>query len=77
MAGLGGATYFGYVNLKGRVDRLQAALTANLQAGQRELEAGKASLVDANNKHDASLVVAAAAHFVAAKSVPGCRPGRR
>jgi hypothetical protein len=68
VAGLGGASYFGYVNLKGRVDRLQAQLTTTLQAGQRELEAGKASLQTANTKHDASLVADAVAHFAAAKT---------
>jgi hypothetical protein len=68
VAGLGGASYFGYVNLKGRVDRLQAQLTTTLQAGQRELEAGKASLQAANTKHDTSLIADAAAHFAAAKT---------
>src|SRR5207253_9666446 len=38
-----------------------------LQAGQKELEAGKASLAQANAKHDASMVPQAAAHFAAAK----------
>jgi hypothetical protein len=63
----GGGSAFGYVNLKGRADQLQANLTVDLQAGQRELEAGKASLTQASTKHDASLVAQAVAHFVAAK----------
>ena len=63
----GGASALGYVNLKGRADQLQANLTVDLQAGQRELEAGKASLAQANTKHDASLVAQAVAHFVTAK----------
>jgi hypothetical protein len=67
LAGAGGATYLGYTNLKGRVDRLQAALTTDLQAGQRELEAGKASLLAANSQHDASLVTEAVAHFATAR----------
>src|SRR5713101_4057203 len=67
LAGAGGAAFFGYANLKGRVDRLQALLTADLQAGQRELEAGKASLQAANTKRDVSLVTQAVGHFAAAK----------
>jgi hypothetical protein len=63
----GGGSALGYVNLKGRADQLQANLTVDLQAGQRELEAGKASLTQASTKHDATLVAAAVAHFVAAK----------
>jgi uncharacterized protein DUF4012 len=68
LAGVGGTSYFGYVNLKGRVDRLQAQLTTTLQAGQRELEAGKTSLQAANTKHDTTLVADAVAHFAAAKT---------
>ena len=41
---------------------------ADLQAGQRALEAGKASLTEANSKHDTSLVTQATAHFAAAKT---------
>ena len=68
VAGVGGTTYFGYVNLKGRVDRLQAQLTTTLQAAQRELEAGKVSLQAANTKHDTTLIADAVAHFAAAKT---------
>jgi hypothetical protein len=63
----GGGSALGYVNLKGRADQLQANLTVDLQAGQRELEAGKGSLTQASTKHDATLVAQAVAHFVAAK----------
>lgn len=68
LASIGGGTYVGYIALKGRVDRLQAGLTTDLQTGQRELEAGKASLQEANTKHDAGLIGQATVHFVAAKS---------
>lgn len=64
--GVGGAAV-GYATLKPRADELQARLTADLLAGQRELEAGKASLTQANSKHDGSLVADAIAHFVSAK----------
>jgi hypothetical protein len=63
----GGGAAVGYITLKPRVDQLQSRLAADLQAGQRELEAGKASLTQAGTKHDASLVAEAIAHFVAAK----------
>lgn len=66
LVGGGGATV-GYATLKGRADQLQARITADLQVGQRELEAGKASLTQATTKHDASLVAEAIAHFGAAK----------
>lgn len=67
VVGLGGAADLAYVSLKGQAAQLLADLTVYLQAGQRELEAGKTSLKDANTKHDVSLVAQAAAHFVAAK----------
>ena len=68
LASIGGGSALGYATLKNRADQLQAALTAYLQAGQRELEAGKASLTEANSKHDTSLVTQATAHFAAAKT---------
>jgi hypothetical protein len=68
LATIGGGTAVAYANLKTRADQLQAALTAYLQAGQRELEAGKASLTEANSKHDTTLVTQATAHFAAAKT---------
>jgi hypothetical protein len=64
--GAGGASA-GYLALKPRADQLQAAITADLQGGQRELEAGKASLIQANSKHDASLIAQSLVHFAAAK----------
>lgn len=67
IAGLAGGSDLGYVALKGRADRLQAALTADLEAGQRQLEAGKASLQSANSKHDANLATQAFAEFALAK----------
>jgi hypothetical protein len=63
----GGGSAIGYATLKPQADQLQARLVADLQAGQRELEAGKASLTQASTKHDASLVPQAVAHFVTAK----------
>ena len=68
MASIGGGSALGYANLKNRTDQLQAALTAYLQAGQRELEAGKTTLTEANSKHDTSLIANATAHFAAAKT---------
>ena len=67
MAGLAGGTDVAYSAVKSRADRLQAELTADLQAGQRELEAGKTSLTEANSKHDATLATEAVNHFHAAK----------
>lgn len=65
--GIGGGAYIGYTNVKKQAAQLQASLTADLQAGQSALEAGKASLTQANTKHDVSLVAQATAHFVAAE----------
>ena len=67
VAGVGAGTDVAYSALKTRADSLQAELTADLQAGQRELEAGKASLTAANSKHDATLAMQAVNHFQAAK----------
>ena len=60
---IAGATDLAYVSLKGQADRLQAALTTDLQAGQAKLEAGKAALKQANANRDPSLVAEAAADF--------------
>src|SRR5437870_3186401 len=68
LASVGGAGDLGYISLKGRADQLQANLTVSLEAGQRELEAGKVSLNQANSKHDPELVTQAVNHFAAAKS---------
>ena len=67
LVSIGGALDLGYVSLKSNVDRLQADLTADLVAGQRELEAGKTALKQANANHDPTLVDQAIAHFSTAK----------
>jgi hypothetical protein len=67
VAGLGGATDLGYAAVKARADQLQSRLSADLQAGQRELEAGKTSLTLANTNHDGDLVTAANNHFAVAR----------
>ena len=66
VAGVGGGAYVGYQVLKRQAAQLQAQLTTDLQAGQRELEAGKASLTEANSKRDLALVSQAKDHFEAA-----------
>ena len=66
LAGFGG-TAIGYISIKPKADQLQAELMSYLQAGQKELEAGRASLAEANSKHDATLVPQAITHFGAAK----------
>lgn len=68
IAALSGATDLGYATLKAQADQLQATLTNQLQIGQRELEAGKDALKQANAKHDPSLVTQALEHFTSAKS---------
>lgn len=68
LVSVGGGSALAYTTLKSRTDQLQAALTSYLQAGQRELEAGKASLTEANSKHDTTLVTQATAHFAAART---------
>jgi hypothetical protein len=67
VAALAGGTVVGYVAVKSRADQLQAQLTTDVQAGQKELEAGKASLAQANAKRDAGLVSEATAHFASAR----------
>jgi hypothetical protein len=52
VAGIGGASAFGFASLKARAEQLQAGLTADLQVGQQQLELGKASLSLANKQHD-------------------------
>ena len=68
LAGIGIGAGLGYNAIKSGTDQLQAKLTAVIQSGQQELEAGKASLAQANAKHDATLVEQALAHFGAAKT---------
>lgn len=67
VAGIGGGSYIAYGSLKNQAAQLQSTLTADLQAGQSELEAGKASLTLANSKHDETLIAPAVAHFIAAE----------
>jgi hypothetical protein len=68
IAGISGATDLGYMALKSRADQLQASLASDLQAGQRELEAGKTLLTQANSKHDPALITQAINSFVTAKA---------
>lgn len=68
LAALGGGTDLAYGSLKSQGEQLQSNLTAHLQAGQRELEAGKQSLKQANAKHDASFASQAGNHFTSARS---------
>ena len=65
LVGTIGATGIAYFSLKPRADELQANLVARIVAGQRELEAGKAALKEANSKPDG--LSRAVEHFVAAK----------
>ena len=46
---------------------LQARITAQLEIGQQQLEAGKASLKQANTAHDAKFISDAKTHFTEAK----------
>jgi hypothetical protein len=68
VAGVGGGSAIAYASVKSRADRLQAALLANLQAGQHELEAGKAALTQANSNHNPGLITEAVNHFAVAKT---------
>lgn len=67
LAALGGGTTLAYAAVKSGVEQLQAQLTLELQAGQAELEAGKANLTQANKDHDAYWATRAIDHFAAAK----------
>lgn len=67
LVAIGGGADIGYAQVKAQSAQLQAELTVKLQAGQAELEAGKASLNQANAKHDVSLVADAKAHFATAE----------
>jgi hypothetical protein len=68
VTGAGAGAWVGYGALKTDSDRLQSQVTADIQAGQRELEAGKASLAQANEKHDPALAAQALESFAAAKT---------
>ena len=67
LAGLGGGTDLAFGSVKSQGEQLQANLTSQLQAGQRELEAGKEALKQANSKHDATFASQAIAHFTSAR----------
>jgi hypothetical protein len=67
IAVLAGGTDLAYASVRSSVDQLQTQLTTVLQAGQRELEAGKASLGQANKEHDVSFALRATDHFHAAR----------
>src|SRR6202011_2778446 len=62
-----GGTNLAYAAVKSEAAQLQAQLTVDLQAGQTELEAGKANLTQANRDHDAYWAIRATDHFAAAK----------
>lgn len=68
LVAIGGGADIGYAQVKAQAAQLQAALTVKLEAGQKELEAGKTSLSEANSKHDANLAAEASIHFAAAKA---------
>jgi hypothetical protein len=67
LVGAGGASDFAYTSVKSQADQLQNKLTADLRAGQTELEIGRASLTLANTKHDPNFAAEANTHFVGAK----------
>ena len=68
VAGAGFGALAGYGAVRSNADKLQAVLTAHVEGGQQELEAGKASLEQANAKHDPALADEAIGHFTAAKA---------
>ena len=65
LAGIGSGGAFAYETVKNKAANLQTLLTAHLQAGQSDLEAGKASLKQANTNHDVNLVNRAKTQFAA------------
>lgn len=67
IAVLAGGTDLAYASVRSSAEQLQARLTAELQAGQTELEAGKTSLTLANKFHDADWAALAVDHFAVAK----------
>jgi hypothetical protein len=67
LAVLAGGTDLAYASVKSSADQLQAKLTADLQAGQTELEAGKGNLELANKDHNADWATRAIVHFAIAK----------
>src|SRR5579859_7535627 len=67
VAGLGGGGYFAYATINRDANRLQAQLTAHLELAQRELEAAKTSLKQANASHDDKQIAEAKVHFINSK----------
>jgi hypothetical protein len=67
LAGLAGGGFFAYTSVRRDANQLQAQLTTHLELGQRELEAAKNSLKQANTTHDDKLIAQAKAHFINAK----------
>jgi hypothetical protein len=67
LAGLGGGGFLAYSSIRRDADQLQAQLTAHLELGQRELEAAKTSLKQANTTHDDKQIAQAKVHFINAK----------
>jgi cell division protein FtsB len=67
LGGLAGSGYLAYSSVKLQVNQLQAQLTTHLELGQKELEAAKTSLKQANASHDEKLIDQAKVHFLTAK----------
>lgn len=67
LAGLGGGGFLAYSSIRRDANQLQAQLTSHLELGQRELEAAKAILKQANAAHDDKLIALAKIHFINAK----------
>lgn len=67
LVGLGGGAYLIYSSINRQANQLQARLTTHMELGQRELEAAKDSLKQANSSHDEKLIAQAKVHFINAK----------
>jgi hypothetical protein len=67
VAGIAGGSAFVYTSLRRDANQLQAQLTTHLEVGQKELEAAKTSLKQANTTHDEKLIAQAKVHFINAK----------
>jgi hypothetical protein len=67
LAGLAGGSVFAYTSIRRDANDLQARLTSHLELAQKELEAAKTSLKQANTTHDDKLVAQAKVHFINAK----------
>ena len=68
VVGLGAGAIVSYGSLTAQAADLQAHLTTDLKSAQSDLEAGQASLTQANSTHDLSLVAQAKANFAAAEA---------